>query len=130
MEVVVPLSKPALLLLGHGSKIEEANNELLRLGACLKEESGIKIVEVAFLQLAEPLFYAGIKNCIRKGARKIIIVPYFLYKGAHVKQDIPRQIEDMKKDMPEVDIILAGHIGFHQKLVEIILDRITEYFKE
>lgn len=116
----------AILLLGHGSNLEDANESLHGVVRMIKAVDGCYIVEAAFLSLARPSISDGIESCIGKGAERIVVIPYFLYMGAHVKEDIPNEINEAKKRHPEIDIILGNHLGVHRKLIEIILERVEE----
>ena len=69
--------KTAIILLGHGSRAQEANNAIKEIAGLVKEKGGYDIVEVAFLQLAKPLLPDKIDECVGYGIRRIIIQPYF-----------------------------------------------------
>lgn len=118
--------KTAILLLGHGSNVEDANESLHGVVRMIKAEKGCYIVEAAFLSLAKPSISEGIESCIEKGAKRIAVIPYFLYMGAHVKKDIPNEINEAKKRHPGIDIILGNHLDIHRKLIEIVLERVEE----
>ncbi len=66
----------SILLLGHGSRLTEANKALKQMAHLVKEMGGIPIVEIAFLQFVKPDFFEGVSTCVLKGAKKIIIHPY------------------------------------------------------
>jgi precorrin-8X/cobalt-precorrin-8 methylmutase len=53
-------------------------------------------------------------------------MPYFLYSGLHVTKDLPEEMETAGKRHPSVKMTLAKSLGFHDKLVEITLERIRE----
>jgi sirohydrochlorin ferrochelatase len=116
----------AILLLGHGSKAEGANQSIYLTAELIREQGGYDIVECAFLSLNPPYIHQGIERCIAQGAKKIILVPYFLLSGEHVRRDLPDKVRQEKIKYPEIDIALAPPIGFHPKLAEIILERIKE----
>ena len=118
--------KTAILLLGHGSNLEDANESLHGVARLIRTEKDYYIVEAAFLSLARPSISEGIESCIGKGAKRIVVIPYFLYMGAHVKKDIPNEIDEAKKRYPGIDIILGNHLDVHRKLMEIVLERVEE----
>lgn len=118
--------KTALLLLGHGSKVEEANRALYEIATGVKKYREFPIVEVAFLQLAEPLLEEGLARCVAQGAHRVLLIPYFLYLGAHVGSDIPHKLAEARRRYPGVEIVQGNHLGVHPKLVEVVLDRIAE----
>ncbi|MEK7824976.1 MAG: CbiX/SirB N-terminal domain-containing protein [Nitrospirota bacterium] len=118
--------KTAILLLGHGSSLEDANESLHGVVRMIKAVNDCYIVEAAFLTLARPSISEGIESCIGKGAERIVVIPYFIYMGTHVKEDIPNEINAAKKKHPEIEIIIGNHLGVHRKLIEIVLERVEE----
>ena len=84
----------ALLLVAHGSRRKQSNDEVVALAEKLKNSCGEQydIVKSAFLELADVLIPEGIEQCISDGATSIIVLPYFLNSGRHVFEDIPNII--------------------------------------
>lgn len=118
--------KTAILMMAHGSRIAEANNAADEVAEMVREISGFDIVEVAFRELHEPSIQNGIDTCVAKGAERILLMPYFLFMGAHVKHDLPEEIEEAKKRHPGLIMDMGGHLGAHRKLAEIEAERIGE----
>ncbi|MEW6379071.1 MAG: precorrin-8X methylmutase [bacterium] len=118
--------KKAALLLGHGSRIQKANESLYSIAEMVKSKSGLAIVKPVFLQFASPGLLEGIEYCLAQGVEEILVHPYFLYTGAHVLQDIPAMIESIRQDHPSVRIRLTPPLGVHDKLVDIVLERLAE----
>ncbi|MDT3699430.1 MAG: CbiX/SirB N-terminal domain-containing protein [Thermincola sp.] len=118
--------KMAVIVLGHGSKAPQALETLNKYGEMVKAKSRCEIVEVASLQFNKPDLPEALDRVIEHGAKKIVIVPFFLYNGVHMQEDIPAVIRQEKDKFPDVDIVLANHLGADQRLVDIVLDRIKE----
>lgn len=118
--------KTAILLLGHGSNLEDANESLHEVARLIRTEKDCYIVEPAFLSLARPSIMEGIDLCVKEGAKRIVVIPYFLYMGAHVRRDIPHQIEEARQGHPGIDIILGNHLDVHRKLIDIVIERVEE----
>jgi len=120
--------KESILMLGHGSPKQGANN-LERVAEMLHNmlHVGCKedCVKVAYLQFAEPGIMETIKNCVGKGAKKIILHPFFLSSGMHVTKDIPEMIDEARKLYPDVKFIYTEPLGIHEKLAHIVLERIS-----
>ncbi|MBI3397937.1 MAG: precorrin-8X methylmutase, partial [Deltaproteobacteria bacterium] len=114
----------AVLILGHGSPVVEANETLREIALGVKKKGGYEIVQPAFLQFEHPNFAEAVNILVQQGVRKIIVHPYFLYMGSHVTKDLPFEIETAKKKYPNLDVILAPHLGYHEKLVEVAVERI------
>jgi sirohydrochlorin ferrochelatase len=116
----------AVLIMAHGSRIAAANDAARDIAAMVQEITGQEIVEVAFRELHEPDIQQGIDNCVARGARKILLIPYFLFMGAHVQHDLPEEIETAQKRHPGLEMVMGPHLGVHRKLAEIVSERIGE----
>jgi sirohydrochlorin ferrochelatase len=92
----------------------------------VREMTGFEIVEVAFRELHEPNIQSGIDVCIAKGAERILLMPYFLFLGAHVQHDLPEEIKNAQKRHPGLIMEMGCHLGAHRKLAEIETERIGE----
>ena len=120
----------ALLIMAHGSRIAEANNAVHEIAARVKKMTQFDIVEVSFREQHLPNIQQGVDACVSQGAERILLVPYFLYMGAHVLEDLPEELEQAKQRHPGVEMVLGKHLGVHQKLAEIVVERIAESLTE
>lgn len=118
--------KTAILMMAHGSRISNANDAAREVAAMVQEMTGFEIFEVSFRELHEPNIQQGIDACVAKGAERILLMPYFLFMGAHVQHDLPEEIEMAKKRHPGLIMEMGGHLGVHRKLAEIEAERIGE----
>ncbi|MCP3676305.1 MAG: hypothetical protein GY721_01570, partial [Deltaproteobacteria bacterium] len=117
----------AVLILGHGSRRDEANEILRRVAKRLETEGGFGYVQPAFLELAPPNFQEALDIMVEKGFKEIKVMPYFLYMGNHMRKDLPKAMEKGSLKHPGVSMELTPNIGFHEKLVDIVIDRIEGY---
>ena len=118
--------KTAVLLMAHGSRIPEANDAVREIAAMVKEMTRFDIVEVSFREQHLPNIQQGIDTCVDHGAERIILMPYFLYMGAHVREDLPKEMAEAKQRYPRVEFVMGGHLGAHRKLAEIVAERIAD----
>ncbi len=121
-----PAVKTALLLIGHGSRVPEANDVLEEAAAALRRRLRRFVVEPAFLELAQPDIQAGIDRCVLQGAARILFVPYFLYLGGHVGRDLPEHIAQARLRHPALEIRIAPHLGYDSRVIAVVLDRIRQ----
>lgn len=112
--------------MAHGSRIAEANNAAREVAAMVKDITGFEIIEVSFREMHEPNIQSGIDACVAKGANRILLMPYFLFMGAHVLHDLPEEIDEAQKRHPGLIMEMGGHLGAHHKLAEIEVERINE----
>lgn len=118
--------KKAVLFLGHGSRALVANEAMYRVMDLVRERSEYEIVEAGFMELCPPTIPEGVDACVRQGAEKIIVVPYFLHMGVHVQRDLPAQIDACRARYLGVEIVFGRHIGFDPRLADILLERVRE----
>jgi sirohydrochlorin ferrochelatase len=118
--------RTALLLIAHGSRQEEANADLHHAVAALRRRSEFAVVEPAFLELAEPTIEDGAAKCVAQGAGRVILLPYFLSAGTHVRLDLTAMCRQLAMRFPEVSFDLAEPLGRHPLLVDMLGDRARE----
>ncbi len=118
--------KRAVLLVDPGSRRPEANRVVEALAEALRGRAPGQVVRVAHLELAEPDIGAGIDACVAAGADQIDVHPYFLGPGNHTSRDIPRLVEAAARRHPGVVVRISAPLGFHEKLVDIVLERIAQ----
>ncbi len=114
----------AVLLIAHGSRRNEANDDLTRLAGILRAKQRYPIVETAYLELAEPDIPTAGQRCVAAGATLVKLLPYFLSAGAHVVDDLERHRRDLANRFPQVTFELCPPLGLHPLMVEIVLDRL------
>ena len=116
--------KTAILLMGHGSRVAEANDALNHVAAMVRRAKPDTIVEVAFRELHPPDIQAGIDRCVEQGAERILLYPYFLFMGAHVREDLPAEMAAARARYPDLVLALGEPLGVHAKLGEIVCERV------
>lgn len=121
-----PDQSTAVLLIAHGSRRAEANDDLVQLANLVSDRGRYQIVEVSYLELAEPSISQGGRNCVDRGARLVLMMPYFLSAGVHVVNDLQAMRSDLATQFPQVEFVLCPHLGLHPLMAEIVLDRLTE----
>ncbi len=116
----------AVILLGHGSMRPEANESLFRMAELVRDRLPGTHVEPCFMQFGTPDFHQGADACIRAGARRVVVQPYFLAAGDHVRKDIPAMIEKAAGRHPAAAFVAATPLGLHEALASVVADRVAE----
>ena len=116
--------RTALLLIAHGSRQPEANEDLRALTDELRSEYAI--VEPSFLELAEPTIDGAARRCVELGAECVILLPYFLSAGVHVRRDLQKHRDRLASAFAKVAFVLAEPLGRHPLLREIVMQRARE----
>lgn len=115
----------SVLLISHGSRFSETEQEVQGFVGRLKEQSDITIIEYAFLEIAHPNIPEGIDVCVKKGATEVVILLNFLNAGKHVDEDIPRIVDDARVKYPDVTFTITQPLGRHDQIVKLFLDMIA-----
>ena len=118
-----------ILLVGHGSPEKEADSTGFvaeRVHEMLHPSCSKNCVRAAYLQFMDPGLPEAIKNAVSDGADKIIIHPFLLSSGFHVTKNIPEIIKEVRSLYRNVDIIYTEPLGSHDKLAEVVVERIKE----
>lgn len=116
----------ALLIVAHGSRRKESNDEVRRLAKRVDENSGpaFELVTSAFLEISSPQIDSAVADLVDEGATEIKVFPYFLAAGTHVVNDIPRIIDEEKENYPSVNFEILPHLGALQGISTLILNQI------
>ena len=92
----------------------------------MRERGRYPIVQVSFLELAEPGIEAGGELCASAGATDVILLPYFLSAGVHFQDDLRAARERLSERYPAVRFVLADPLGRHPLLLDVVEDRARE----
>jgi sirohydrochlorin ferrochelatase len=117
--------KTALLLIAHGSRHGEANADLYHVVDGLRR-LGLGLVEASYLELAQPGIEEGGGRCVAQGAERVILVPYFLSAGVHVRRDLTAARNRLAERYPAVEFRLAEPLGRHSLLLDVVMERARE----
>jgi sirohydrochlorin ferrochelatase len=111
-------------LIGHGSSdrgAREAFSDIVE-----KLRPLFRKVGFCFLELDEPNIMEGLRYALANKPKCLLVVPYFLHKGAHIKYDIGREIKRSIKGLGSSNMYITEHLGADEQLVDILLERATE----
>jgi sirohydrochlorin ferrochelatase len=113
------------IVFAHGSRIESANQAVRDVSA-LMATSGRHAVEAAFLELGQPDLTGATGLLIARGAKRIIVIPYFLTLGTHMQRDLPRLAQAASRAHGDIEMRITAPLDGHPALVQALLDRATE----
>jgi sirohydrochlorin cobaltochelatase len=118
----------AVLLVGRGTTDPDANADLYRAARLLWETTrdlGVRQVEAAFVSLAEPSVSQGLDRLRVLGAKRVVVLPFFLFPGV-----LPTRIHTQVRDWLEVDsgveATVADVIGDCDELADLVIERYVE----
>jgi len=120
------MNNKALLIIGHGSRSTEAVQDFNRVVECVREKSDFETVVGAHMELAEPSIEDTAKLLHESGIAKVVVIPYFLFNGNHIKQDIPEILDKVREQYPEMEFSMGKPIGYEPILADILIKRAEE----
>lgn len=125
--IKTPKNKIDVLIIGHGSKDPNAQTAIKYVTNGIKNI--YRNVLHCFLEIEQPNIEQGFKLCQRNGAKILVVVLYFLHKGAHVKHDIYEDLDPAVASSNIEKIIITEHIGADPKVIQLVQERICEVEK-
>jgi sirohydrochlorin ferrochelatase len=114
-----------IIILGHGSRRSEANQGLLTVAEKVSELLGQEVTP-AFMAHQSPNLPEAVLKKISEGAKKIVIMPLFLFRGMHVTVDIHEEIKEVQEKYPEIAISFTQELGADDMIAELASSRIKE----
>ncbi|XP_072984823.1 sirohydrochlorin ferrochelatase, chloroplastic isoform X1 [Typha latifolia] len=75
-------------------------------------------------ELAAPSIRDAFRQCVQKGANRVIVSPFFLFPGRHWQQDIPALVAEASREHPGISYIITAPLGLHELMVDVMNDRI------
>ena len=115
----------AILLIARGGSDPYANGDFYKITRLLWEKLDVPIVESAFMGVTTPTVEQGIERCIRLGAKKIVMLPYFLFTGVLMER-MAKMVEQFTEQYEDVDFLLANYFGYHPNLKKVLLERMEQ----
>jgi uroporphyrin-III C-methyltransferase len=115
-----------ILVVGHGSRREEANKDVLEAARLIAMRGAFSCVEPAFLEIVTPTIGDAFAKLVRRGADHVIVHPYFLSPGRHTRGDIPLDVEAAASRHPGVTYQITEPLAAHPLVIEASIERIRE----
>jgi len=124
----VALSETLLVVVGRGSSDPDANSNVAKVTRMLVEGFGFGWGETVYSGVTFPLVEPGLRQLVKLGFRRIVVVPYFLFSGVLVSR-IRQHTERVAADHPGVDFLSAGYLGQHPLVVDTFKERVEEVLR-
>jgi Uncharacterized conserved protein len=115
-----------VLVLAHGSRKNETEITMEKIMGYVREELKIELICAAYMEFRSASMESGLLELMQKGADDIRVVPYFLFEGMHIREDIPQAIASFREKYPEVHVTLGNTLGPDRRLANVLADRIRE----
>jgi sirohydrochlorin ferrochelatase len=117
-----------IIIVDHGSRSSESNRQLRDVVDAFVRtfDELYPIVEAAHMELAEPSIDDAFRHCVARGAEEIVVCPFFLAPGKHMREDIPRLAAEAAARYAVKRHTIAGPLGLDELIVRLLEKRIRE----
>jgi len=108
-----------ILLVGHGSREKGGNEEIEAFANAWRKRRPDDRIDVCFIEFADITLDAGLNNAA-KGSKRVMVVPLILGAAGHVKMEIPHHIAHAREHHPDVEFVMAKHLGAGTKVLQAL----------
>jgi sirohydrochlorin cobaltochelatase len=114
------VTSDAVILFGHGSRdpLWRLPIESVAARACASASS--RPVRCAYLELTTPDLPTVAAELIAAGAGSISVLPMFLGKGRHAREDLPALMDQLRLAHPQVHFELRPSVGEDERVLQLL----------
>ena len=118
--------KNGIIIVDHGSRRDESNKMLEEVASLFARRFAevYEIVEPAHMELAEPSIATAYARCVSRGAKRMIVCPFFLGPGKHWTGDIPRLASEAAKQFPGTEYHVTMPLGIDDLILDLLAKRV------
>ena len=113
-----------VIIVDHGSRRAKSNAMLEEFVEQFRRHSPYPVIEPAHMELAEPSIDTAFHRCVKRGAKRVVVIPYFLLPGKHWDEDIVALTEAAARKHREVAFLVGAPIGLHPMMKDVIAARL------
>ena len=115
-----------IVVFAHGSSVESANEAVRIVARVISGDPDFPLVATSFLEGGKPDLPGAVEDLVSRGADRILVVPYFLTVGLHLKRDLPDLIAKIREERVDLLIQVTPPLDGHVGLGAILRDRAKE----
>jgi sirohydrochlorin cobaltochelatase len=110
----------AVILLGHGSRDPLWRQPIEAVAQRLHAAHPEIAVHCAYLELEQPDLAAAAAIAVRDGAQELTVMPLFLGTGKHAREDLPRLVQELRRQHPAARVTLRKPVGDDPRVLELL----------
>lgn len=114
--------RSSIILFAHGARDPEWAAPFRRIAARVRAARPDLPVQLAFLELMQPALAEAVAGMAADGITRITVVPLFLAQGGHLKGDLPRLLDEIRRSHRGITIDVTPAIGDSEVLTSAIAD--------
>jgi sirohydrochlorin cobaltochelatase len=116
------MTASALILFAHGARDPRWAGPFEAVLARVRAHAPERNAMLAFLELMSPDLEAAIDAQVARGHASIRIVPLFLGRGGHLRNDLPKLVDAARQRHPAIAIEVATPAGEADAVIEALAD--------
>ena len=101
----------AIVLFAHGARDPEWALPFEKIAEMVRSRQVETPVVLAYLELMQPKLVDAVDALAVQGVENITLIPMFLARGGHLKQDLPRIVAEIRANHSSLNISLSPAIG-------------------
>ena len=109
-----------LVLFAHGARDPEWARPFEAIRDRIRAQRPELPVALAYLEIMSPALEEAIELVVSQGASSVTVFPLFMAQGGHLKQDLPRILDDIRIRKRGLPIALETAIGDVPELLDAI----------
>ena len=115
-----------IVLFAHGSRDERWRAPVEAVARQVAALDPTARVACAYLELVAPDLRTAVQALVATGVRRIRIVPLFLGMGRHVREDLPRLIDELQALHPGIAFSLRPAVGEDPEVIALLARKALE----
>lgn len=113
-----------IIYVAHGSQKSGKNQKMQFFFETLKAGRKEEQQALAFLEKHPDTLALTARKQVANGVKELVIVPLLLFSALHQIEDIPKQLQTIKQDFPEVSVLICATFGQEQEVVQVLTKNI------
>ena len=118
------MMKTGMIVLGHGCRRPQVARDFEGMVERIAALVSGALVLPAFFSLGEPTLPQQCKVLVDQGCTRIVVMPFFLFNGVHVEQDIPALVNDLQNQYMGVSFVVLSTLAGDPALEQLVAQRL------
>ncbi|HYP70741.1 MAG TPA: CbiX/SirB N-terminal domain-containing protein [Variovorax sp.] len=109
-----------IVLFAHGSRDARWREPVEAVAARINQTDPNVLVRCAYLEAATPDLATALGELAGAGALDVDVLPIFLGVGKHLREDLPRLVDELQAGRPGLRLRLRTAVGETPELIETL----------
>ena len=116
----------AIILFAHGARDPEWAQPFEKIRTMLQQSLPDTPVVVAFLDCMQPTLPDAVTQLVTSGTSSITLIPMFLARGGHLKEDLPKRLHHIQQQHPGLNLHISSAIGEVDAVLHSLADWVLD----